>query len=107
MNINEINKALIKYYYDQAREAIGNAPDLGSIRLLNDNLIELFNILDDADTKKIVLKDTINKLDILRIKNDKTIENRIQTPISLDCQRKITNTIAQSQDYFKSIAHST
>jgi len=101
MNINEINKALIKYYYDQADNVLKNAPDYGSIRILNSNFKELFNILENS--KDIKLTETINKLDILRIKNDTALQNKIQTPISLDCQRKITNTIAQSQDYYKSI----
>ena len=103
MNINEINKALIKYYYEQAIEVLKDAPDFGSIRILNSNLTELLKILNDADNKHITLRETIIKLDILRIKNDKALESRIQTPISLDCQRKITNAVAQSQDYYKSI----
>ena len=103
MNINEINKALIKYYYDQATEVLKDAPDFGSIRILNSNLTELSKILNDADNKQITLRETITELNILRIKNDKALERKIQTPISLDCQRKITNAIAQSQDYYKSI----
>lgn len=103
MNINEINKALIKYYYEQAIEVLKDAPDFGSIRILNSNLTELLKILYDVDNKHITLIETISKLDILRIKNDKALEHKIQTPISLDCQRRITNAIAQSQDYYKSI----